>query len=138
MAADTNTNVCREARRGSGGGFFTSAARALSGSQVQLSTGCTRPTRGKPCQQVCSAARRGTADIPERGLSRVDLQGAGGPGAGGALPDELARAGVVDPDIGAGLGLGVHGCRMEQGSWQRTLPVGKGCGTVLPAGENRP
>lgn len=68
----------------------------------------------------------------------MDLQGAGGPGAASALPDELARAGVVDPDIRAGLGLGVHRCWMEQGSWQRTLPVGKGCGTVLPAGENRP
>lgn len=68
----------------------------------------------------------------------MDLQGAGGPGAGSALPDELARAGIVDPDVRAGLGLGVHGCRMEQGSWQCTLPVGKGCGTVLPAGEKRP
>lgn len=68
----------------------------------------------------------------------MDLQGAGRPGAGCALPDELARAGVVDPDVRAGLGLGVHGCRMEQGSWQRTLPVGKGCGTVLPAGKKRP
>lgn len=94
------------------------------------------PPEGSPASRC--APWRGTADIPERGVSRVDLQGAGGPGAGGALPDELARAGVVDPDIGAGLGLGVHGCRMEQGSWQRTLPVGKGCGTVLPAGENRP
>lgn len=63
----------------------------------------------------------------------MELEGAGGPGAGGAFPDELACAGIVDPDVRAGLGLGVHGCRMEQGSWKRTPPVGEGCGAILPA-----
>ena len=66
----------------------------------------------------------------------MDLQGARGPRPGCTLPNELARAGVVDPHVGARLGPGVHRCRMEQGSWECTLPVGKGRGAILPVGEN--
>lgn len=135
MAADTN-NICREARVEEGEAFPHQQSEPSAAAKFNAAPDAPSPPEGSPASRC--APRCGAADVPERGVSRVDLQGAGGPGAGSALPDELARAGVVDPDVGAGLGLGVHGCRVEQGSWQCTLPVGKGCGTVLPVGENRP
>lgn len=64
-------------------------------------------------------------------------QGAGGPRARSTLADELARAGVVDPNFRARRGLGMHGCWMKQGGWKQALPVGKGGRAVLPGGEAR-
>lgn len=72
--------------------------------------------------------------VPEGGALCVDLRGAGGPGASGALPDELARARVVDPDFRPRLGPRVDGRRVEQGGRECTLPLGKGCWAVLPEG----
>lgn len=62
---------------------------------------------------------------------------AGRPGASGALADELARARVVDPDLGPRLGPRVDGRRVEQGGQECTLPLGKGCRAVLPEGRER-
>lgn len=67
----------------------------------------------------------------------MDRQAAGGPGARSALPDELARVGVVDPGFGARLGPGMDGRRVEQGGWKCARPVRKGRRAVLPAGETR-
>lgn len=105
------------------------------GSQVQLRTDAARLHASRPSPPEGASPQVGPwcSDVPEGGVLSVDLQGAGGPRAGSALPDELACAGIVDPDVRAGLRPGVHGCRMEQGSWKRAPPVGEGCRAVLPA-----
>ena len=64
----------------------------------------------------------------------MDRQGAGGPGAHSTFPDELARVGIVDANFRPRLGPGVDRRRVEQGGRKCTLPVGKSCGAVLPAG----
>lgn len=72
--------------------------------------------------------------VPEGGELRVDWQGARGSGAHSTLSDELARAGVVDANFGAGRGPGVHRRWVAQGGGKHALPVGKGCWAVLPVG----
>lgn len=84
-----------------------------------------------------SRGPRTGSHVPEGGALCVDLWGAGGPGASGALPDELARARVVDPDFRPWLGPRVDGRRVEQGGRKCTLPLGKGCRAVLPEGREQ-
>lgn len=62
-------------------------------------------------------------------------QGARWPGARGGRADELARAGIVDPDFRTRRSLRVHRRRVEQGGGDQALPVGEGRGAVLPTGE---
>lgn len=62
-------------------------------------------------------------------------QGARRPGARGGCADELARAGIVDPDFRTRRSLRVHRRRVEQGGGDQALPVWEGRGAVLPTGE---
>lgn len=68
----------------------------------------------------------------------MDGQGAWGAGACSTLPDEFACVGIIDAELGASLGPGMDGCRVEQGWGQHTLPVGEGSRTILPAGWEEP
>lgn len=75
-------------------------------------------------------------NIPEGGRLPRDKWGTGGSWCRTlcARPDEFACVGVIYPNLGARMSLGMDGCWVEQGCWKHILSVWEGCRAVIPVG----